>query len=204
MPDMHPAGLPPPPGPPGAGAAGAGLEVESTATSHPPAPVPAAPRSPPRWPTLLAVVIAVISLAVGIAGWFRPLPAKEAPPAPPAAPTFTDQQVADAKARACRAFEVVAKGTKLRTNPEPNDDPAVNEAQGADARLALVAGAWYLRDHLDPATPPDLAAEVRSSTAIMLDVAANAIAGATNSDSSQATLLNDANSAFARIERLCR
>jgi hypothetical protein len=78
------------------------------------------------------------------------------------------------------------------------------EAQAADARLSLVAGGWYLRDHLDPATPPPLAAAIQNLADIMLNLAANYLAGAKNADPAQAALLNDSDSAFARVQELCK
>ncbi len=66
---------------------------------------PPPPRGPSRWLTFLALAIAVIATGLAIVGWFRP-----SLPPPAAAPTYTEQQISDAKARACAAFDVVKKG----------------------------------------------------------------------------------------------
>jgi hypothetical protein len=50
--------------------------------------------------------------------------------------------------------------------------------QATHAQLSLVAGGWYLREQLDPATPPTLAADVQKLANTLLDLGANAIAGA--------------------------
>ncbi|MDT5203000.1 MAG: hypothetical protein QOH34_4522 [Mycobacterium sp.] len=76
--------------------------------------------------------------------------------------------------------------------------------QATHAQLSLVAGGWYLREQLDPATPPTLAADVQKLSNTLLDLGANAIAGAKNADPPQAARMDDANSAFGRIEELCR
>jgi hypothetical protein len=57
-----------------------------------------------RWPTLTTLAIALFGVAVGFVGWFRPAPHHDQPPPKP---TYTDQQVADAKAHVCAAFEKV-------------------------------------------------------------------------------------------------
>jgi len=80
----------------------------------------------------------------------------------------------------------------------------MTEARAADARLSLVAGAWYLRDHLDPATPSTLSAAIQNYTTIMLDLAQNYLAGAKDADPAQTALLNDSDSAFARLRDLCK
>ena len=44
----------------------------------------------------------LLTLAVAIVGWFRPLPAK-----PPSAPVYSSQQIADAKAKVCAEYQKV-------------------------------------------------------------------------------------------------
>ena len=56
---------------------------------------------PARWPAFTALAIALIGLAVGVVGWFRPVPHNNQPPPKP---TYTEQQTADAKAKVCAAF----------------------------------------------------------------------------------------------------
>src|ERR1700734_89952 len=70
---------------------------------------PSPSHGPSRWPTFLALAVAVVASGLAIVGWFRPTPPPAAPPSK--TPTYTEQQVSDAKARACSALDLVHKGT---------------------------------------------------------------------------------------------
>jgi hypothetical protein len=159
---------------------------------------------PSRWPTFLALALALVASGLAIVGWFRPTPPPAAPPSK--TPTYTEQQVSDAKARACSALDLVHKGTMLHagTNVGQSSDPALAEAQGADARLAIISGGWYLRDHLDAATPPELAAAIKGLTQVMLDLGANYLADARNDDPAQSALIREGNSGFDHALELCK
>jgi hypothetical protein len=108
--------------------------------------------------------VALIAVAVAVAAWLRPVP-DNGPPAS-SAPTFTDQQIADAKADVCAAYKVVTHAVRVNThrpNPAPGDEVGILAA-AANGRLALYAGGNYLLDRLiaDPATPDALVTGVRS------------------------------------------
>jgi hypothetical protein len=174
--------------------------------SWPPAPPIALPR-PSRWPTLGVFVVALIGVAVGVAAWLRPIPHTNPPTAPPAH-AYTEQQITEAKSDACAAVDTAHKGVVLQsgagTQDQVSSDPALAEAQAANARLSIIGGGWYLRDHLDPATPEPLAGAIRHLAGIMLDMGANYLAGARNADPSQSALLKDGNLAFAHALELCK
>jgi hypothetical protein len=193
-PAQNASGFPAAPAPTGFPAGPAG------SPSWPSAP-PVAPRGHSRWPTFVALAIALIATGLAVVGWFRP-----APPTPPraAAPTYTEQQISDAKARACTAFELVDKGVTLQTNGEVSSDPAMAKAQGANARLATISSGWYLRARLDQAAPPKLATAIQHLSDVLLDLGANYLAGATDDDPAQAALRSEANSAFGRVQELCK
>lgn len=157
------------------------------------------PRNPGRWPAFTALVIALTGIAVGIVGWFRPTLHNVAPVAP-SAPSFTEEQIKSAKARACNAFETVRKGAALQTHSEASEPLAAT----ANARLSLTVGNAYLLARLDPATPPALAAAIRTLADDLLDLAANAMAGAMNDDPAQANRLRNADAADARVANLCK
>jgi hypothetical protein len=163
-------------------------------------PVP--PRAPSRWLTFVALGVALIATGLAIVGWFRPSPTPA--PQPPSAPTYTEQQISDAKARVCAAFETVLKGVTLQTHGEPSDDPAMRKAQAANGQLSLVAGGWYLRDRAERATPPDLATAVQKTSDVLLELGADALAGAQNADQPQARLLEESQSAFAQVREQCK
>ena len=80
----------------------------------------------------------------------------------------------------------------------------MRKAQAADGQLAVVAGGWYLRDHVAPATPAPVATAVQHLANLLLDLGANYIAGEHDSDAPQAALRTDAVSAFAQVQELCK
>jgi hypothetical protein len=176
-------------------------QFPSVAAAPPPWPL-APPRGQSRALTYAALAVALIATGLAVAGWFRPSPV--APTQRSASPTYTEQQILDAKQRACEAFEVVQKGAALQTNPTPSDDLAMSNAQAAHAQLSLVAGGWYLRDHLEPGTPPQISDELHKLANTMLDIGINALAGAKNADPSQAELIKTGNDAVDHTTELCK
>lgn len=151
------------------------------------------------------VVLTIISLlvaatALGVAGWalYRSDYAKA---------DYSSEQIADAKANACTAVDVVRRGVSLNTNLMPAGGPAdVTGAQAvaANARVSLYDGGQYLMARLDPATPEPLAGKVREFADNLMDIGANATAGTTNDEPSQAERLRTADSTSAAITELCR
>jgi hypothetical protein len=122
-------------------------------------------RKPTRWPVLAAMTVALLALGVGIAGWFRP-PQQIEHTSTPSAPSYTEQQTAEAKGDVCNSFRLVRQAISLnsnRTSPTEGDFGST-WAIAANSRLALEAGANYLLDRLsdEPATSSHLAAAVRS------------------------------------------
>lgn len=105
------------------------------------------------------MVALLVTLGVAIAGWFRPAPANKVP----AAPRYTDQQMADAKAKVCSTYEQVRKAVVANTSRNGGDDPTATLAVAANARTALYDGGDYLSKTLaqEPATPPELAKAIQ-------------------------------------------
>jgi hypothetical protein len=168
---------------------------------------PSPSRGPFRWPTFLALALALVASGLAIVGWFRPSPPPAAPPSK--TPTYTEQQISDAKTRACTAFELVKTGTTLQAqggepNAQPSDDPAMRKAQSANARLSLIAGASYLLSHLDPGTPQPLAEGIRKLSSTLMDIGVKYLAGAKNADPPQAALLSEGESDIANVGELCK
>jgi hypothetical protein len=151
------------------------------------------------------VVLTIISLVVSasalvVAGWalYRSDYAKA---------DYTAEQIADAKANTCTAVDVVRRGVSLNTNLMPAGGPAdITGAQAvaANARVSLYDGGQYLMARLDPATPEPLAEKVREFADTLMDIGANATAGTTNDDPSQAERLTTADSTSAAIAELCK
>src|SRR5689334_18534701 len=86
----------------------------------PSAAPPIAPGRPARWPLLATLAIALIGVAVGIVGWFRPVPHNNQPPPKPA---YTDQQVATAQAKLCGAFGKLDRAFEMAKTQAIGRDP---------------------------------------------------------------------------------
>ena len=166
--------------------------VDTTAQVAPPGPTG-------LWRGVIIVALAFALIATALAAWSLLRPAKT-PPETTTAPTFTDQQIADAKTRACNAYKLVATAVALQTHADVGNEP---QAGAANARLSTAGGSAYLRTHLDPATPAPLTTEIRSFADLLQDIALNQLAGVINDDPAQAARYNDAGAAEKRIDGLC-
>ncbi|MDG5486296.1 hypothetical protein [Mycolicibacterium gadium] len=151
------------------------------------------------------VVLTVISLVVAVAA--LGLAAWSLYQSDPADRDYDAAQVAEAKARACAAVDIVRRGISLNTNLMPAGgagDVTGAQAVAANARVSLYDGGQYLLARLDPATPEDLAAKVREFAENLMDIGANATAGVTNDDPAQAQRLKNADDVNASLEELCK
>jgi hypothetical protein len=151
---------------------------------------------------LLVTALVVIG-GIAIGAWFRPLSENKSQSTPPK-PTYSDQQVSDAKAKVCAAFETVRTAVTLTSHADAGDDPVLRQALAANGRLALDVGSAYLLDQLQPATPQPLAGEIRSLAQTLLKLAANYLAGAKDADPPQAALLHDGDTEIAQLTELCK
>jgi hypothetical protein len=171
--------------------------VPSTQTPPPP---PMAFRRPPRWPALTALAVALIALAVGLAGWLRAAPHSNQPPPKP---TYTQQQIADAKANVCAAFAKLDRAVGvLNALPDGSEElvAAINTRQVFDVFSR------YLLATLseEPATPADLATAVREQATSLEEAVIDYQVGLTKSDQEMRAVV-DTNSATAdTIRRLCK
>jgi hypothetical protein len=194
--DMPPGAVPPDPGqhwgpPP------APLSTGSAQTS----PVsPMAFGRPSRWPTFAALAIALVALAVGLAAWFHPTPHSTQPPPKPA---YTQQQIADAKAKVCTAIEKFNRAVSVGNSLPRGSDPvvaAVNSRQIFDVfsrhLLATLAGA--------PATPADLATAVREEAGTLEEAVIAYEDGLSNSDAEMKPILDASSAAADTIRQLCK
>lgn len=145
-----------------------------------------------------ALAVALLSLGVAVFAVLRTLDH---------GPDYTDEQRGAAERAICSAFETVRTAVATNTNVEPpggSGDIAGALAVAANARVALFDGGQYLLARLDPATPTDLADEVRSFANQLMDIGAAATAGVPNTDPVQAQRLRDAESASAAVSDRCR
>ncbi|WP_349268988.1 hypothetical protein MPNTM1_04234 [Mycolicibacterium parafortuitum] len=141
-----------------------------------------------------ALVAAVLALGVAVVALMRTFGGD---------PGYTDAQRADAKNSVCAAFETVRSGVATNTNATPPGDIAGALAVAANARIALFDGGQYLLAKLDPATPPELAEDVRTFANELMDIGAAATAGVPNDDPEQAGRLRDAEAASAAVNGHC-
>ena len=144
--------------------------------------------------------LAVAFLSLGIAGFalFRTVDRE---------PGYTDAQRGEARTAICSAFDTVRTGVATNTNIEPPGGPGDISgalAVAANARVSLFDGGQYLLARLEPATPADLAADVRRFADQLLDIGAAATAGVPNTDPVQASRLKDAEAASTAISGRCR
>ena len=127
-----------------------------------PAPWQGPPSShgPSRLPTIIAIVIAVVAVAVAIGAWFRPVPKPETP----AAKTYSEQEVADAKKAVCAAFKDASRGVQAAGRRNEGPDPVAVLTVAANVRLALTAGSAYMLQSLNnsQAAPDDLKSAVKN------------------------------------------
>src|SRR5277367_145997 len=121
----------------------------STLPPAPPAPAPgpppwprAAPSRQQRWPMFASLVIALVAMGLAIVCWFRPPPSNNASSTPPT-PSYTDQQVATAKANVCGAFDKVQHAADFAKTHVGSNDYTTQLATAALTHVALDAGSRY-------------------------------------------------------------
>jgi hypothetical protein len=155
---------------------------------------------PARWPAFAALAIALIALGVGLIGWFRPVPHNNQSPAKP---TYTEQQIADAKAKVCTAFGKLDRAGGVLTGLAKSSDELVG---AINTRQVFDVFSRYLLATLDeePATPSDLATAVREQARTLEEVVIDYQDGYIKTDPEMRPVV-DANSASAdTIRQLCK
>ena len=141
-----------------------------------------------------ALVVAVLAVAVAI--WAVVRSSDEAGP--------SAQASEDAKAQTCAAFETVQRAVMVQTNADLGPDPIAMAAVAANARLATTGGGQYLLNHLDPATPSELADAVDGFANNLLDLGMGQLAGTSTNDPAQADRMTEIQTLSTQIANLCR
>ncbi len=124
---------------------------------------------------MAALVLAVVATTVAVLGWFYPHKSASS------APTYSDQQVKDAKKHICETFRIVdhevVRNSRMK-NPE-NGGPIGALSVATAARLAFYSGGAFLRDRVtqEPATPPALAKSVNDMGSALEELAIGYLAG---------------------------
>ena len=164
-----------------------------------PAP-PMAFSRPAGWLALIALAFALVGIAVGFVGWFRPAPHNNQR-------SYTEEQTADAKTNVCTAFGQVTHGIGLADAVSANSsDPTAKVGAVALARQALDFGSRYLFAKVaeEPATPPELASAVRQQANAFQDLLIGYVDGASSSDARQQPAQKASNEAADTVRRLCK
>lgn len=178
-------------------------------------PAPPEPPIPPPWPRVAAhmprrgsrglmVAMLVIGLTVGIAigaGVLLLFDGKSA--SVPPAPSFSEQQVSDAKGKVCNAYDEVHKEIGTNSARDQGTDPTQQLAVTGTIRQAFLAGSVYLLTTLseEPATPSGLATAVRKLAIAYQEVTIGYLNGKTNSELESTLRAGD--EATLAIEGLC-
>lgn len=146
-----------------------------------------------KWPTYAALALALIALVLAGLAYFMPSN-KGASVA---------QQGGDAKANVCTAYAAAHKAVVINTHLE-SQNPDLQLAIAANARLALIGGGAYLRDRLDANTgaPADLVTAANSFATTVEQLGINYLiqAGAGVQD----PLRNQLNSQITDLDKLCK
>jgi hypothetical protein len=174
----------------------------SAQPSLPPWPPQGPPvqKRPTKWAAIAALAISVLAIGVAIGSWFRPMPTNK----PAIGPTYTSQEVADAKSKVCTAFDKAHKAIQLTGARDRGQDYATQLASAVNARQALVAGSEYLSTTLSdaPATPPNIAKEIRNLTNVYQLLTVQLLAEAPDSEINASVSSGD--TATSTLENLCR
>jgi len=141
----------------------------------------------------------LVTLGVAIVGWFRPIPAK-----PPPVAAYSNEQIADAKAKVCAAHEKVHNAIKASSARDRGTDMTSQLVFAINGQQALLAGSEYLRTKLSeqPATPYELATTIRKLTDLFQELTIDYQNSVSEADMESALRAGD--DATLTIERLCK
>lgn len=148
---------------------------------------------------LVMLVITLVAVGAAVAAWLRPIP--QTPAAAPPKPTYSAQQVADAKSKVCAAYEKVRHANYVNSSRTGGDDPTAQLAVAVNQRQIYEAGSAYLLSTLseEPATPADLARAARKLAYVFQVLTLDNLA----SDPAHAEE-NSANETALTIQGLCK
>lgn len=147
------------------------------------------------------MIVALLAIAIGVVGWFRPVQHDYRPPTP----SYTEQQISDAKAKTCGAFNIAKNEVSENTHkPYPEGDELGTLTVATDGRLALLAASDYLLSNLaaDSAVPTELAGSVRSLASSYQEFAIRALNG--EASSALDPLRQHIDSDIASIDQMCK
>lgn len=117
---------------------------------------------------------------------------------------YANKEVADAKSAVCSAFAKVHNAIQLTGARDRGPDYATQLASAVNARQALIAGSQYLATVLGdaPATPLEIANEIRHLTQVYQLLTVQLLAEAPDSEIDTSVRSGDA--ATTKLENLCK
>jgi hypothetical protein len=144
-------------------------------------------------------VITLVAVGAAVAAWLRPMP--ETKSATPAAPTFSDQQVVDAKSKVCAAYAKIHRAVDVNAPRNGGDDPMAQLTVAVNMRQIYVIGSAYRLTTLadDPATPGDLAAATHKVARLFQGLTLDGLTSDANAQEYDAV-----NETGEAIENLCK
>jgi hypothetical protein len=157
------------------------------------------PRGPARWPVVVMFAITLVAVGAAVAAWLRPMP--EAKSAAPSAPTFSAQQVADAKAKVCAAYWKGQNASSANQTRSGGDAPNAQLLIAVNMRQVFMSSSVYLLNTLaeEPAAPADLATAATKLADLFQVITLDGLAGDLNDPAH-----NAANETGFVIENLCK
>jgi hypothetical protein len=188
----------PPPGHPSApGPAGYPPVIPPAGPWGPPPPT--AFSGPARWPMVVMFLITLVAVGAAVAAWLRPTPHSVS--ATPPAPTYSEQQVADAKSKVCAAYWKVQNVVTVNVARTAGDDPNSQLLLAVNARQVFATGSAYFMTTLaeEPATPADLARAANDIAHLYQVMILDGLVGDRNDPAHSA-----ADQAGFKIQRLCK
>jgi len=143
--------------------------------------------------------ITLVAVGAAIAAWLRPVPHNTS--ATPPAPVYSEQQVADAKAKVCAAFDKLWRVLQVNSTRTGGDDPTAQLVVAVNERQIYVSDSAYLLTTLSdqPAAPPELAAAVNQLAKLYQVVTLNFLASEASQPERTA-----ADQAASTIQGLCK
>jgi hypothetical protein len=166
--------------------------AEGTSSSTKSVPFPRKPEAS-RWPAYATLAIAVIAVTLAALAYFHPAHNGAA---------GIPQQGGDAKANVCSAYAAAHKAVTINTHLE-SQNPDVQLAIAANARLALVGGGAYLQERLaaNTAAPADLANAARTLADTIQQLGINYLTD--EAPDAQLALRKDLDSQITQVNKLC-
>jgi hypothetical protein len=143
--------------------------------------------------------ITLVAVGAAVAAWLRPMPTARS--ATPSTPTFSAQQVSDAKAKVCAAYWKAQNASSANQTRSGGDDPNLQLLVAVNMRQVFEAGSVYLFKTLaeEPAAPADLAAAARKLADLYQVITLDGLAGNRNDPAH-----NEANETGFTIQSLCK